>query len=253
MKVLLVEDEPLAQLRLEKLLSEIRSDLQVVGRCDSVKSVVQWLFANEAPDVAFMDIELGDGTSFEVFEQVSIAFPVIFVTAYDQYAVKAFKVNGLDYILKPYDKSDLTQALEKLVGRQMLVPAALKEALGAAAKELYAKKYKERFLIKVGEHLKMIESDQITCFYSQDKGTYLCTFDGRQYAIDQSLEQVDLVMDPTQFFRISRNAIVNIKGIQDLVAYSNSRLKVIINGLEKEKSLIVSRERVKEFKNWLED
>ena len=251
MRILIVEDEPLAAAQLAAHLSALKPDAEIVQVCDTVKSAVEWLQNNEAPDLSFFDIQLGDGLSFEIFEQVDFRQPVIFVTAYNQYAIQAFKVNSIDYLLKPVERSELEKALQKFedlnVGeRSPLTPQFMQEIIASLQK----KKYKERFLVKVGAHLRVVEVEDILYFYSFQKGTYARLTDGKDYLLDQSLEMLEELVDPAEYFRINRKFLVSLKCIKDVVAYSNSRLKLKVEHPVDE-DLLVAREKVKAFKSWL--
>nr|WP_321451837.1 LytTR family DNA-binding domain-containing protein [uncultured Carboxylicivirga sp.] len=252
MKILLVEDEHLAVKRLESLLKSLQANCEIVSVCDSVKQAVKWLLSGNKPDLAFFDIQLSDGLSFEIFNQAEVTFPVVFTTAYDHYAVKAFEVNGLDYLLKPIEEEHLQRALAKFNSGQNKLNDALKMALMNAAGQLKRNDFKTRYLIKVGEHLKMVETSSISFAYSMDKANYIRTFEGRTYNVDQSLEQMEMQLDPEVFFRISRKFLVNINAIADMLTYGNSRLKLKLSGMEKDDEIIVSRDKVKIFKEWLE-
>ncbi len=253
MRVLIVEDEPLAAERLGNLLTELDHQVHIVGTCDSVTQTIQWLKSHPHPDLAFFDIQLGDGLSFEIFDRAEFRFPVVFTTAYDQYAVKAFKVNSIDYLLKPIDEVELEGAITKFQGTgTSSVEETLKMALQSASQMLSKQHYKERYLVKVGDHLKMIPTVEVSFFYSLDKATYLRTREGRNYAIDHTLEQIEVQCDPQEFYRISRKFLISLQAIQDMVAYGSSRLKVKAMGQEKGEELVVSRERVKSFKMWLD-
>jgi DNA-binding LytR/AlgR family response regulator len=252
LKVLIVEDEPLAAAQLAAQLAAIRPDVQVVAVCDTVRSTVEWLKNNEAPGLMFFDIHLGDGICFEVFDQIKTESPVIFTTAYDQYALKAFKVNSIDYLLKPIDRAELAAALQKFdntegTGRNVFSPDFIEKLMLAANPE----PYKKRFLVKVGVHIRMADVADILYFYSYSKGTYLKMKDGKDYLIDQSLEVLEEQVDPKIFFRINRKYLIALKSINDVITYSNSRLKLKI-ALASEDDFLVAREKVKEFKTWLE-
>jgi len=250
MKVLIVEDEKPAARRLNRML--VKQQMDVSTMLHSVAEAKQWFLTNEHPDLIFLDIQLSDGLSFEIFEEIEIKSAVIFTTAYDQYALEAFKLNSIDYLLKPIDEDDLNAAIEKYKSfkpqqeNTMISFADVKRLL---VKET-EKKYKNRFTIKIGQHLKMIAVEDIECFYSENKSTYLSKTDGRSYLLDMSLEQLEEELEPKYFFRISRKFFVNINAIKDIVAYTNSRLKIQLNKYNEEE-LIVSRERVKEFRIWL--
>ena len=249
MNVLIIEDEGIAADRLERLLLEIDPNIQVLERLDSVRSSVNWLHKNEAPDLAFFDIQLADGKSFDILEQVPLRCPIIFTTAYDQYAVDAFKVNAIDYLLKPIVPEDLKTAIEKFKGRQSPVlpdPNAL-----IALLQQQSKKYKERFVVKVGDHLKSVQTSECLVIYSQEKATWSFTSDKKIFLLDYPLDQIEDMLNPEQFFRISRKFIVNLKAISDIITFSNSRLKLKVEGFKSEE-MIVARERVGDFKAWLD-
>lgn len=248
MKVIIVEDEKPAADKLEKLVLKIDPAVEIMAKPDSVKSSVEWLQNNPSPDLAFMDIQLGDGLSFEIFEEAEVNYPVIFTTAYDEYAIKAFKVNSIDYLLKPIDQEELQQALKKFHQVQQKAPDKL---VFDKVMQRLTREYKSRFLTKVGEHIKSILVDDIQCFYSMEKSTFVLTSEGRNYDLDYPLDQIELLIDPAKFFRISRKFIINIQYIKDIISYTNSRLKVKLMG-DFSEELIVSREKVKDFKKWLD-
>jgi DNA-binding LytR/AlgR family response regulator len=252
MQILIIEDEPQAARRMEKLITELLPSSQIVGSIDSVKKSVAWFNANPMPDLALMDIQLADGVSFQIFEQCEVKCPVIFTTAYDEYALKAFKVNSIDYILKPVDKDELRNALKKLesltagsASTQRLV-----DNIGQVV-NLLSKKTKERFVIKVGEHLKTIAVKDILYFYSQDKATFCNTTDGRNHILDFTIEQLEEMVDSEIYFRVNRKYLVQANAIKDIITYTNSRLKLILQG-STDKDIIVARERVVDFKQWLD-
>lgn len=250
MKVLIIEDEPQAAQLLESLLKNLRPGFQVVQKLDSVKTAVQWLQRNN-PQLVFMDIQLADGLSFEIFDHVKVTAPVIFTTAYDAYALKAFKVNSIDYILKPIDKGELENALMKLESLTApLANPAMLESISQAMLML-TRKYKERFVIKVGEHLKSIEVSEILFFFSLEKTTFAQTRDGRRHILDFTIEQVDGLVDPDRFFRINRKYLVAADAIQDMITYTNSRLRLVLKTSD-DHDVIVARERVQQFKDWLD-
>lgn len=252
MNVLIIEDEPQAAKRIETLVMELLPDARVLDKIDSVKKSVHWFKSNPTPDIALMDIQLADGTSFQIFEQCEVKCPVIFTTAYDEYALKAFKVNSIDYILKPVDKNDLQIALKKL---QKLTGSSddtrkLLASIGDVVQKL-SKKHKERFVIKVGEHLRTIEVKDILYFYSQDKATFCHTHENRNHILDFTLEQLEDMIDPSVYFRVNRKYFVRAEAIQDIISYSNSRLKLVLKNSQ-DNDVIVARERVQDFKQWLD-
>jgi len=253
MNILLIEDEPQAAQRLEKLIKSIVPAANVLTKLDTVKSAVQWLSTHPSPDLIFMDIQLGDGISFLIFDRVAVTAPVIFTTAYDEYALRAFKVNSIDYLLKPVDEESLKGALKKyesLTTAQTLSAEQMIESVRLAM-EMLSKKYKERFVIKVGEHLKSVEVTEILCFYSLEKTTFAQTKEGRKYILDFTLDQLIELVDPKRYFRINRKYIVAVEGIQDMISYTNSRIKLVLRGCD-DGDIIVARERVQEFKDWLD-
>ena len=252
MNILIVEDEPLAAAQLAMHVAALRPAAKIVQVCDTIKSTVNWLQNNPAPDLAFFDIQLGDGLSFDIFEKVNFAQPVIFVTAFDQYAIQAFKVNSIDYLLKPIDRADLSRALDKFdLLSNPKTSVITPEILHQITASLKTKSYKERFLVKVGAHLRVVETQDILYFYSLQKGTYLKLADGKDYVLDLTLELVEELIDPERFFRINRKYLVSLKSINDVIAYSNSRLKLKVQ-LPIDDEFLVAREKVKGFKEWLE-
>jgi len=251
MRVLIIEDEPQAAARLTSLVQELQPSWSIVATLDSVKRSVVWLKQN-ACDLILMDIQLADGLSFEVFDQVEVKTPVIFTTAYNEYALKAFKVNSIDYLLKPIDKDELVMALKKYSSLTGKLPVQDKmiESIGLAM-QMLTKKYKERFVIKVGEHLKSIEVGEILFFFSLEKTTFAQTADGRKHILDFTLDQLDGLLDLDRFFRINRKYMVSVHAIKDMITYTNSRLKLILKTSDDD-DVIVARERVQDFKNWLD-
>lgn len=251
MQILIVEDEPLAASRLEKLVGEIVPGALILDKIDTVKRAVTWLSTHAAPDVILMDIQLADGISFQIFEQIKVNAPVIFTTAYDEYAIRAFKVNSVDYILKPVDKDELAAALAKVsVKSAPAISPELLEQLGLAIRGLN-KKYKTRFVIKVGEHLRTIEADTILFFYSQEKTTFCVTTDNRSSILDYTLDDLADMVDPQKYFRINRKYLVSSSSIKDIISYTNSRLKLVLKN-STDPEIIVAREKVQEFKTWLD-
>jgi DNA-binding LytR/AlgR family response regulator len=251
MKVLIIEDEPLAAERLGNLVRELHAEIQLVATLDSVQRSVVWLSQNTV-DLIFMDIQLADGLSFEIFEKIEIKTPVIFTTAYNEYALKAFKVNSIDYILKPIDKEELTAAYKKYqtLTQQPVAPAKMLESIGYAM-QMLTKKYKERFVIKVGEHLKSLEVKEILFFFSLEKTTFAQTKDGRKHILDFTLDQLEGLLDPTHYFKINRKYIVSMSSIQDMINHTNSRIRLVLKTSD-DADVIVARERVQEFKEWLD-
>ena len=250
MNVLIIEDEkPAARLLQRRLL---KLGIQASTMLHSVEEALQWFGSNAHPDLIFLDIQLSDGLSFEIFENIPISSAVIFTTAYDEYALRAFKLNSIDYLLKPIDEDDLEAAVKKFKER-MPQPQTLSVDFDQIRRMLVnplEKSYKKRFTVKMGQHLKMISVEDAECFFSENKGTYIHTVDGRDYLLETTLEQLENELDPAQFFRVSRKFIVSVNAIKDIVVYTNSRLKVLLPTY-KEEEVIVSRERVNDFREWL--
>jgi two-component system response regulator LytT len=250
MNVIIIEDEKPAARRLSRMLDDL--GVQVGQMLHSVEESIAWFQENEHPDLLFLDIQLSDGLSFEIFEHVTISSAIIFTTAYDEYALKAFKLNSIDYLLKPIDEDELKAAVDKYKNQQQK-QADIKVNFDDIRKLLVNpidRKYKKRFTIKVGQHIKIVSIDDIECFYSENKATYIHTNANRNYLLDGALELVNSELDPEHFFRVNRTFIVQINAIKDIIAYTNSRLKIILNSYS-ETEIIVSRERVKDFKNWI--
>lgn len=247
--VVIVEDEKPAAIHLQKLLE--KQGLIVLAHLDSVKNTAKWLANNPVPDLMLMDIQLGDGLSFEVFDIVKVGCPVIFITAFSQYAIEAFKLNSIGYLLKPIDEEELSLALEKYNSLHSAFNSQKAAVQIEDARTMMQHDYKTRFVIKVGAHLKSVAIADILYFYSQDKATFARTKDARSYVLDYTLEQVETLIDPNQFFRISRKYMVCIDSIEDIVSFTNSRLQLQLKH-SKERDIIVSREKVVEFKSWLD-
>lgn len=248
MNVLIIEDEIPAVKRLVQLLSELEPTWKIVDQLDEVSLAVDWFKNHPPPDLVFMDIQLADGFSFDIFGQIKIESPVIFVTAFDQYAVNAFRVNGLDYILKPIQKTVLEESIERFKSLKSGSTIDM-AALSALFKEKKAH-YKERFLIKSGEDLNFVRTSEIAYFLSESSYSFIVTKSGNRYILDQTMDQIEEAIDPALFFRINRKQIICLDCIGKISSYFNNRLKLELNPHEKEDS-IVSRTRVKQFKEWL--
>lgn len=249
MKVLIIEDELPAANKLIRLLTDIDDHIEIISVLGSVEQSINWLANNPSPDLIFMDIQLEDGISFDIFAINPIQTPVIFTTAFDEYAIKAFKVNSVDYLLKPIAPDDLKAAVDKFNSfhSQQTDYNKLESILNRLQPQR-----KERFLIKIGEHYKSIPVSSINCFFIIGKSNFIQTNSGRNYPIDYSLDKIAQLVDPKDFFRINRNFIINYSAIQDIIAYSSSRLKIVLNGWTEKEDIIVSRERVTEFKEWID-
>lgn len=251
MDVIIIEDEKPAARRMVRLLSEL--DVAVSTMLHSVEDSVKWFRDHKHPDLIFLDIQLSDGLCFEIFDAVEVKSAIIFTTAYDEYALQAFKMNSIDYLLKPIDEAELKKAVDKYRSVQL---SSRKIAIDFNdIKKLLVnpleRDYKKRFTTKVGQHIKIINSEDIECFYSENKGTYAATADGRNYLLDTTLENLEGELEPEVFFRVSRKFYLNINHIKDIISYTNSRLKIKLNRFN-EQEIIVSRERVRDFKLWLE-
>lgn len=246
MKIVIIEDETTALKRLHKLLLEIDATVQLVGTADSIVNAIQLFQSDLEYDVVFMDIHLADGASFEIFTAVDILKPLIFVTAYDEYAIKAFKVNALDYILKPVKKTALELAFQK-VRRNHHSNAFDYKKLAEAVQRSNQQK---RFLIRIGQQIKLVEIREVAYFYTQDKITFLITNNGKRYPIDNSLEKLEDLLDQRSFFRINRQFIVGLHAIKEMFTYSKSRVKINLQP-NCELETIVSTERSPNFKHWL--
>ncbi|TJY36202.1 LytR/AlgR family response regulator transcription factor [Pontimicrobium aquaticum] len=251
MQVIIIEDEKPSARRLQRMLNNL--DITAEVMLHSVEESIDWFQNNAHPDLIFLDIQLSDGLSFEIFEKIDIQSAVIFTTAYDEYALQAFKLNSIDYLLKPIDDDDLTKSVSKFKERlpkQQAVTLDFNDIKNLLVNPI-ERDYKKRFSVKVGQHLKLINVDDIECVYSENKGTYVFTSEGRNYLLDTTLEQLENELEPHTFFRINRKFFVNINAIKDMVSYTNSRLQIKLNNYN-EQDVIVARERVKDFKEWLE-
>ncbi len=247
--IIIIEDEkPAARLlkrRVEKLGYEISEMLH------SVEESVAWLKTNPTPDLIFLDIQLSDGISFEIFQQVDVSSAIIFTTAYDEYVLKAFKLNSVDYLLKPVDEEELKFALDKFEKQQQTKSSVDLNEIKKILSTNQPAEFKTRFSVKIGTSIKIIETAQIECFFSENKATFIHTKENRNYLIDFSLDKLEDQLDQTKFFRINRSQIIQIDSIKEITIYSNSRLKIILTTYA-EQDMIVSREKVSDFKNWLE-
>ena len=251
MNVLIIEDEEQAAQRLESVVRQLEPTARILARIDSVSQSVSWLKGNPSPDLIFMDIQLADGLSFQIFDQVEVNAPVVFITAYDEYALKAFKVNSIDYLLKPIDRDELKATFQKFKGlAKGAGTSVIKDNIDEVVKML-TKRFKTRFVVKVGEHLRAIETNDIQYFYSKDKSTFCVTKNNRRIVLDFSLEQLEEMVDPDRFYRINRKYLVASDSIGDIVTFLNSRLKLRLK-VDHEDDVIVARERVQEFKDWLD-
>lgn len=249
MNVLIVEDESLAAEKLELMLNEVDPSIKVLAKCGSIKESAKWLMEHTA-DLIFLDIQLSDGISFSIFEQVTINTPVIFTTAYDQYAIRAFQLNSVAYLLKPIRKSDLAESLRKF----QTLKSAFSIDFDALVAGIQGREpdYKKRFLIQIGEKIRKIEVSEIAYFYVLEKGIYLKTFQGNSYPVEFTLDRLESVLNPEKFYRINRKYVVNMDSIANMVAYSRGRIKLELKPkADDEFDAIVSIDRSSEFKKWL--
>ena len=251
MNVIIIEDEKPAARRLNRLLSEL--NVKVSTMLHSVDESIEWFQNNPHPDLIFLDIQLSDGLSFEIFDMVEVKSAIIFTTAFDEYALQAFKLNSIDYLLKPIDDEDLERAVNKYRDLKMEtqnISVDFNDIKKLLVNPL-EREYKKRFTVKVGQHLKIVNADDVECFYSENKGTYAATSEGRNYLLDTTLEQLETELSPETFFRVSRKFYVNLNHINDIISYTNSRLQIKMKRFN-EQEIVVSRERVRDFKLWLE-
>ena len=246
MKTLIIEDEAAAIRRLTKLIQEIDANIEVVADLDSIETSLNWLENNPMPDLVFMDIHLADGSSFEIFNHAQIVKPIIFTTAYDQYAIQAFRVNAIDYLLKPIKKAELEQAIKKYQNLQQPKGFDYQKLANAVNRD----EYNKRFLIRFGQQIRVVEFRDAAYFYTQDKITFVVTKERKRYPLDHSLEKLEEMADPRSFFRINRQFIVNIEAIKEMYAYSKSRVKIDLQP-PCELETVVSTDRSPVFKKWL--
>lgn len=258
MNILIVEDEELAVRKLQKTLGEVDSTANVVGVAESIESAVEWLETNDTPDLILMDIELADGQSFEIFQRVEVKSPVVFTTSYDEYALKAFKVNSVDYLLKPIQKDELESALNKY--RQikgLYSPASAKGGdfnIDSLVKELQQKlqlkEYRKRFLVKHAQKLVSIEIEEIAYFFSDGRLNFFKTFDNRKFVVDYTMDELEEMLDPEKYFRISRSFYISVESVDQIHDYFGNRLLLHLKPAV-DKEALVSREKVTEFKKWM--
>ncbi|WAC10234.1 LytR/AlgR family response regulator transcription factor [Dyadobacter pollutisoli] len=248
MKILVIEDEKPAARRLIQLIKERMPEAEIYDSIDTVTAAVRWLESNPRPDLVFLDIQLADGISFEIFEKVKVTAPIIFCTAFDQYAIKAFKLNSIDYLLKPVDPEELTNALNKFKSG-LREPVISLEHIRSLIQPP-PKSFKTRFLVKIGERIQTVDVQNIAFFYSEDKVTFLQSRAGKKYIIDYTLDELEEMVSPDTFFRLNRKYISAISAIKDVFTYSNSRLKIHLENCA-DNDILISREKMGAFKSWL--
>ena len=253
MKVLIIEDEELGVERLTKHLNAIDPAIEIVGSTPSISDSVQWFKTNEHPDIVLMDIELADGQSFAIFNEVDIKSTVIFTTSYDEFALKAFKVNSIDYLLKPIKKEDLKKSLEKyhqLKQQYKASPSLQIESLLSELKLQQQKTYRNRFLVKQGQRLVSIEASDIAYFFAEGRLCFFKTWSKAKYIVDYTLDELEEMLDPHQFYRANRGFILHVKSIAQIHTHFNGKLLVELEPAT-EKEVVISREKASEFKEWL--
>lgn len=251
MKVLIIEDEDLAVKKLQKTLSFVDNTIEIAGITDSISSSVEWLQNNEAPDLILMDIELADGQSFAIFDLISVTSPVIFTTSYDEFALKAFKVNSIDYLLKPVQPEDLEVALKKYKSmRGHTTTTDIQSLVKELQQQLFPKEYRKRFLVKNGQKLISIAIDSIAYFYSDGRLNFFRTVDNKKYVVDYTMDELEDMLNPQDYFRVSRSFYVSIACISKIDDYFGNRLILQLQPAT-DKEVLVSREKVMSFKKWM--
>ncbi|MBN2286968.1 MAG: response regulator transcription factor [Tissierellales bacterium] len=249
MKVVIIEDEQPAVRKLTRLLAETDPEIEIVDVLQSVEQSINYFLQNPAPDLIFMDVQLEDGLCFEIFEKSHIKTPVVFTTAYDAYFLKAFKVNSVDYLLKPVVLAELKNAIKKF--REFHSHKTNFTKIESVLNQMQSRT-KERFLIRIGEHYKSVPTTDISCFYIRERSNFILVNTGKHFPIEYSLDKIEQLVDSGIFFRVNRNYIVNFSAIQDIIAYSSNRLKIILKNRNENDEILVSRERVSEFKKWMD-
>lgn len=252
MKVLIVEDEELAVKKLQKTLAAADDSVEVIGVTDSIKSSVEWLQQNTQPDLILMDIELADGQSFEIFNLTEVKSPVIFTTSYDEFALKAFKVNSVDYLLKPVQKEELQAALAKFrkLKGEPSTDVSLDKLVKELQQKLQPKEFRKRFLVKHAQKLVSIDVDDIAYFYSDGRLNFFKTKDNKKFVVDYTMDELEGMLDPEHFFRVSRSFFVSVGSIDKIEDYFGNRLILQLQPAV-DKEALVSREKVSEFKKWM--
>jgi len=247
MKALIIEDEIPAAEKLERYIKKHDANISILARLTNVKDSIDWLKANKKSiDIIFVDIQLSDGLSFEIFNQVQVQKPIIFTTAFDEFAVDAFKLNSIDYILKPITFTEVSKALNKLKNFKSYLST---ETIQSTSESFANKTFKNRFLVRLGNHIHSIRTNEIDLFYAEGRTVFLVRNDNKKFVLDYKLEELNNVLDSASFMRVNRTFIVNMDSIKDVIMYSNSRLKLILS-VSTDNDIIVSRDRVSSFKNW---
>ena len=251
MKAIIIEDEQRSAKRMRKLIEESGRQVNILTCLGSVQESNEWFQNNPLPDLVFSDIQLGDGNAFDIFSKMDKIPPVIFTTAYDEFALNAFKANGIDYLLKPIDPEELNNAIDKFLSFNRKADDTLSMEKIARLLQKEEKAYKSRFIIKVGEKIRSIKAEEIACFYSMAKFTYLQNNQKRNFPIDYTLDQLEDMLDPRLFFRVNRKLIIHFDAMDEIHTWSGSRLKIVLL-CNYDEDVVVSRDRVKAFKAWLD-
>jgi len=247
MNFLVVEDEDHAAKRLTRLLKKLEPNAFIHGPLEGISDTVQWIETNPRPDLIFLDIHLADGLSFEILAKVKVEAPIIFTTAYDQYAIRAFKYNSVHYLLKPIEEAELKEALNKFQNAQF---ESLSQGQTNVLKEDLKSRFKRRFVSRIGDRIEIIPTEEIQFFYSENKGTYARTLSGKNYLLDQPLEEVEIMLNPDIFFRLNRQYIAQLSSVKEIRSYSNGRVRVELVGCD-DKDIVLSREKTRAFKEWI--
>lgn len=252
MRILILEDEEQALSRLQKIITQVVPEAILAGATASVEETINWLLNNPMPELIFMDIQLADGNSFQIFNKIVITCPVIFTTAYEDYALQAFKVNSVDYLLKPIDESDVKKAIDKLKLLQNSRSFVVDYAEILKTLQPPQKKYRDRFIIKFGDIIKSLPVSDIAYFYTENKSNFVCINDGKRYPIDLNLDQLEDLLNPQKFFRINRQFIIGHHAIDEMKAHTRSRIIIKLSPSFKT-VIIVAVDRAVDFRNWLSE
>ena len=250
MKILILEDEPLAAKRLESLMKSVEPNAEILAKLESVRSAVKWFKEHSQPDLILMDIQLADGLSFELFQQADITAPIIFTTAYDEYAIRAFKVNSVDYLLKPIEQDELEAAVDKFKTQRQ---PNVQDQIGKVLETLLGQKteWKTRFLLKAGARFDVVEVADVAYLYAEDKVVFLVTKDQKKYFVDDTLDELEQKLNPKSFFRLNRKYFSQLSAIERIEPHFNGRLKIKLRHRDDD-DIYVSREKAEAFKKWLD-
>jgi two-component system LytT family response regulator len=247
MNVVIIEDELPASEKLERYILKYDDSINIVAKLTSVADSINWLKGNASSvDILFVDVQLSDGLSFEIFNQIQVQKPIIFTTAFDEFAIDAFKLNSIDYILKPITFTEISKALNKFKNFKSFLSS---DTIQNASHTFGKKSFKTRFLVRLGNHIHSVKTEEIALFYAEGRTVFLATNQGRKFILDYKLEDLNQLLDNAQFMRVNRTFIVKLDAIEDVIVYTNSRLKLVLN-VSKDKDIIVSRDRISSFKHW---